>query len=97
MSLIAQPNQGRTPSSSSTWGITKLGDRWVRFKHLAHSLSLSVVAEGVEEEEQAKLLRLLRCDVLQGYLLGRPMPAAAFEAKMFGTGIVDRGLNAGVP
>jgi len=45
---------------------------------LAHSLSLKVVAEGVEEEEQAKLLRLLRCDTLQGYLLGRPVNAQAF-------------------
>jgi PAS domain S-box-containing protein/diguanylate cyclase (GGDEF)-like protein len=50
---------------------------------LAHSLSLDVVAEGVEEEEQAKLLRLLRCDVLQGYLLGRPMPAAEFAERLF--------------
>jgi PAS domain S-box-containing protein len=48
---------------------------------LAHSLGLSVVAEGVEEEEQAKLLRLLRCDELQGYHLGRPMPVAEFRAK----------------
>lgn len=46
---------------------------------LAHSLKLCVVAEGVEEEEQAKLLRLLRCDELQGYLMGRPMPVAEFE------------------
>jgi EAL domain-containing protein (putative c-di-GMP-specific phosphodiesterase class I) len=46
--------------------------------NLAHSLSLRVVAEGVENEEQAKLLRLLRCDVLQGYFLGQPMPATAF-------------------
>jgi PAS domain S-box-containing protein/diguanylate cyclase (GGDEF)-like protein len=51
---------------------------------LAHSLSLDVVAEGVEEEGQAQLLRLLRCDILQGYLLGRPMPAAEFEARMLG-------------
>jgi len=49
---------------------------------LVHSLSLKVVAEGVEEEEQAKLLRLLRCDELQGYLLGRPMPAADFVARL---------------
>jgi PAS domain S-box-containing protein/diguanylate cyclase (GGDEF)-like protein len=48
---------------------------------LVHSLSLKVVAEGVEEEEQAKLLRLLRCDELQGYLLGRPMPASDFVAR----------------
>jgi len=49
---------------------------------LAHSLSLTVIAEGVEEEEQAKLLRLLRCDTLQGYLLGRPLPADQFEEQL---------------
>ena len=44
---------------------------------LAHSLKLKVIAEGVELEEQAKILRLLRCDQMQGYLIGRPM---SFEA-----------------
>jgi diguanylate cyclase (GGDEF)-like protein len=42
---------------------------------LAHSLRLEVVAEGVELEEQAKLLRLLRCDLIQGNLYSRPVPA----------------------
>jgi diguanylate cyclase (GGDEF)-like protein/PAS domain S-box-containing protein len=41
---------------------------------LAHSLRLKVVAEGVETEEQAKVLRLLRCDEMQGYLISRPVP-----------------------
>jgi diguanylate cyclase (GGDEF)-like protein len=41
---------------------------------LAHSLRLKVVAEGVEEEEQAKMLRLLRCDQMQGYLFSKPVP-----------------------
>jgi len=41
----------------------------------SHALGLKVVAEGVETEEQARLLRLLKCDHLQGYLLGRPLPA----------------------
>jgi diguanylate cyclase (GGDEF)-like protein len=41
---------------------------------LARALNLKVVAEGVETEEQANLLRLLRCDEVQGYLFGRPMP-----------------------
>ena len=51
---------------------------------LAHSLSLTVVAEGVEGEAQVQLLRLLRCDELQGFLLGRPMPAAAFAERLLG-------------
>jgi diguanylate cyclase (GGDEF)-like protein len=42
---------------------------------LAHSLRLEVVAEGVEQEEQAKLLRLLRCDLIQGNLYSPPLPA----------------------
>jgi diguanylate cyclase (GGDEF)-like protein/PAS domain S-box-containing protein len=41
---------------------------------LAHSLKLEVVAEGVESEEQAKFLRLLRCDQMQGYLISKPLP-----------------------
>jgi len=41
---------------------------------LALSLRLNVVAEGVETEEQATLLRLLRCNQAQGYLFGKPMP-----------------------
>jgi EAL domain-containing protein (putative c-di-GMP-specific phosphodiesterase class I) len=41
---------------------------------LAHALNLGVVAEGVESEEQAKFLRLLRCDQMQGYLVSKPLP-----------------------
>jgi diguanylate cyclase (GGDEF)-like protein/PAS domain S-box-containing protein len=40
---------------------------------LAHSLKLVVVAEGVESEEQAKFLRLLRCDQMQGFLISKPL------------------------
>jgi diguanylate cyclase len=47
---------------------------------LAHALNLKVIGEGVENDEQAKFLRLLKCTELQGFLISRPLP---FE------GIVD--------
>jgi diguanylate cyclase (GGDEF)-like protein len=46
---------------------------------LAHALKLNVVAEGVETEEQKSQLRLLRCDEMQGYLYGKPVPVEIFE------------------
>lgn len=49
---------------------------------LAHSLGLQVVAEGVERQEQAEALSAMNCDVLQGYLLGRPQPASDVPAMM---------------
>jgi EAL domain-containing protein (putative c-di-GMP-specific phosphodiesterase class I) len=45
---------------------------------MAHSLRMEVVAEGVETDEQLVFLRERGCDMLQGYLLGHPMPPAAF-------------------
>jgi diguanylate cyclase (GGDEF)-like protein len=47
--------------------------------NLAHGLKLKVVAEGVETEEQARLLRLLSCDEMQGYLFSKPVAADQFE------------------
>ena len=48
---------------------------------LAHSLGLKVVAEGVETEQQSRLLGLLKCDEIQGYFLSKPLPAAEFETR----------------
>jgi len=49
--------------------------------NLAHALKLNVVAEGVETEEQLRQLRRLRCDEMQGYLFGKPVPVDVFEKK----------------
>jgi EAL domain-containing protein (putative c-di-GMP-specific phosphodiesterase class I) len=47
---------------------------------MSHSLGLKVVAEGVEFERSLRLLEKWRCDTAQGYLISRPLSAAAFEA-----------------
>jgi diguanylate cyclase (GGDEF)-like protein len=56
---------------------------------LARSRGMRTVAEGVESAEQREVLRDLGCDLLQGYLLGRPVPAAEVPAllrRAVGTG-----------
>jgi len=47
---------------------------------MGHSLHMRVVAEKVETAEQAECLRDMGCDVLQGYLLSRPLPAQPLRA-----------------
>jgi diguanylate cyclase (GGDEF)-like protein/PAS domain S-box-containing protein len=47
---------------------------------LGHNLSLEVIAEGVETEDLRRRLEALGCDMLQGYCVGRPQPAADLEA-----------------
>lgn len=49
---------------------------------LAHSLGMHVVAEGVETVSQREKLEALRCDQLQGYLLGEPLTPDAFGALL---------------
>jgi diguanylate cyclase (GGDEF)-like protein/PAS domain S-box-containing protein len=46
---------------------------------LAHAMDLKVIAEGVETHEQAHLLRLLKCDQIQGYLISKPCSALDVE------------------
>ena len=58
--------QGMTPSDAAIVGATIA---------MGHSLGLSIIAEGVETEDQRRFLADQGCDRLQGYLLGRPMPA----------------------
>lgn len=49
---------------------------------LAHSLGRQVVAEGVETEGQREFLVAHDCDMLQGYLFGRPEPVAGFSMRL---------------
>ncbi|HVR97278.1 MAG TPA: bifunctional diguanylate cyclase/phosphodiesterase, partial [Thermoanaerobaculia bacterium] len=51
---------------------------------LAHSLDIRVVAEGVENEEQWRVLARLGCDEIQGYLLSPPLPAEQCRALVLG-------------
>lgn len=51
---------------------------------MAKSLNLTTIAEGVEDERQLALLRLQRCDEVQGYHFARPMPAQEFANFLSG-------------
>ena len=55
---------------------------------MAHSLNMTVIAEGVETQEQLDFLRNHACDEVQGYLLGRPMTAQQFESQFFGDNLL---------
>jgi diguanylate cyclase (GGDEF)-like protein len=58
--------QGMTPTDAAIVAATIA---------MGHSLGLTLVAEGVETAEQRRFLTAQGCDRIQGYLLGRPMPA----------------------
>ncbi|GGD86623.1 hypothetical protein GCM10011390_01540 [Aureimonas endophytica] len=51
---------------------------------LAHLMGMTVTTEGVETREQADLLHSLGCDLLQGYLFGKPMPPEVAAAEVLG-------------
>jgi diguanylate cyclase (GGDEF)-like protein len=63
--------------------------------NLAHSLKLKVVAEGVETEEQSRLLLLLSCDEMQGYVFSKPVPSDVFETKFLTP--LPTGLDQAIP
>src|ERR1700737_1758811 len=52
---------------------------------LAHGLEMSIVAEGVETQEQLSFLAEEGCDAVQGYLLGKPAPIGQYAALVGGT------------
>ena len=46
---------------------------------LSHGLGKRVLAEGVETEEQLRLLRNIGCDAVQGYFISKPLPEDALK------------------
>ena len=53
---------------------------------MTHSLKLNVIAEGVESEEQYRVLRDLDCDEYQGYFFSKALPPVEFEAQFLDVG-----------
>jgi diguanylate cyclase len=49
---------------------------------MAHKLGMKVIAEGVETEEQHRILAAEGCDAFQGYLFGRPIPSAQLDEQL---------------
>jgi EAL domain-containing protein (putative c-di-GMP-specific phosphodiesterase class I) len=66
---------------------------------MSKSLGIRTIAEGVETEEQLNVLMNLGCDQVQGYLLGRPVPAKDFERLFMKgrSGIMNPGSEVLVP
>ncbi|WP_078428677.1 EAL domain-containing protein [Alkalihalobacterium alkalinitrilicum] len=50
---------------------------------MAHSLQMSVIAEGVEESDQLEFLKAHQCDQIQGYLISKPVSSTEFEQLFF--------------
>lgn len=59
--------------------------------NLGHALDLTVIAEGVETKEQLQYLSALECDVVQGFLFSKALPAATFEELL----VEQREVNSG--
>ncbi len=57
--------------------------------NLAHTLGLSVIAEGVESSAQVQRLRALGCDLLQGFVVSKPLPGDEFELALVAPGDVN--------
>ena len=49
---------------------------------LAHTLGLKVIAEGVEDDAQVRMLRELGCDQIQGFYVSRPVPPEDIDAML---------------
>lgn len=59
--------------------------------HLAKALSITTVAEGIENEAQLDFLESIQCDIGQGYYFAKPMPAEKFERTVLQMGKAQKG------
>lgn len=59
--------------------------------HMAKELNMEVLAEGVETVEELKLLKSLRCDIVQGFFFDKPLPVAEFEKRLRAGGYKEDG------
>ncbi|MFE4568527.1 putative bifunctional diguanylate cyclase/phosphodiesterase [Paenibacillus chitinolyticus] len=64
----------------------RTGDEWIvrTVIQLAHGLHMTVVAEGVETEEQLAYLKIQSCDCIQGYLISKPLAPSLLQEKLWG-------------
>jgi len=60
---------------------------------IAHNLDLSVVAEGVETNNQLSFLAGLNCEQLQGYLYSKPLPENDFKKYLISHQIADKSTS----
>ncbi len=67
----------------SDLGVDRDNEKFVNsILRLADTLGLEVIAEGVETEHQAEVLKALGCQIVQGYLYARPAPAEEMRARL---------------
>ena len=56
---------------------------------VGHEFGVTILAEGIETQRQADALRELHCDVLQGFLYSKPLPAPEAQMKILAAGSPD--------
>jgi EAL domain-containing protein (putative c-di-GMP-specific phosphodiesterase class I) len=61
---------------------------------IAHAIGATVVAEGIETKERRRLAFALGCDIAQGYLIGRPLPAEEITLLLQQAPGITRGVVA---